>query len=234
MSMFIHTYVYICVCIFICQYTYMVSIDGHMHLCDSSSRQFRIVLKPLEHILTISISIFVQTSSKQTFRMFTSSSRHLCPSGVSSHPPSGISAQAPGPGRSITWFKRLYLRTRLSRCQNNWDRKIGKSKTFKPASFDQVHIKHKRQSNSIKFTRFFRSMTVRDFSPFLPPPVAAVPSQEAFLYQTEEPKKNQQSGRSTDCGGQGKIFSQNMRIYIYNYIYILNMPVLQWPVHLLC
>lgn len=97
----------------------------------------------------------------------------------------------------------------------------GKSKTFKPASFDQVHmIKHKRQSNSIKFTRFFRSMTVRDFSPFLPPPVAAVPSQEAFLYQTEEPKKNQQSGRSTDCGGQGKIFSQNKRTNIYNYIYI--------------
>ena len=187
----------------------MVSIDGHMHLCDSSSRQFRIVLKPLEHILTISISIFVHLQSK-----LSGSSRHLCPSGVSSRPPSGISAQAPGPGRSITWFKGLYLSTRLSRCQNNWDRKIGKSKTFKPASFDQVHIKHKRQSNSIKFTRFFRSMTVRDFSPFLPPPVAAVPSQEAFLCQTEEPKKNQQSGRSTDCGGQGKIFSQNMRIYI--------------------
>ena len=221
MFMFIHIYIYVYeyARIFICQYTYMVSIDGHMHLCDSSSRQFRIVLKPLEHILTMwlyqYLSLFKHRQSKLSIRcsnvIFTSSVSFWCFFSSSKRHLSSSSWT-----RSLHLIQcRLYLLTRLG---DSVDVKIGtgKSKTFQPASFEQVHmIKHKRQSNSIKFTRFFRSMTVRDFSPFLPPPVAAVPSQEAFLYQTEEPKKNQQSGRSTDCGGQGKIFSQNMRIYIY-------------------
>ena len=109
MFMFIHIYIYVYeyARIFICQYTYMVSIDGHMHLCDSSSRQFRIVLKPLEHILTMwlyqYLSLFKHRQSKLSIRcsnvIFTSSVSFWC----FFYPPSGISAQAPGPGRS-TWF----------------------------------------------------------------------------------------------------------------------------------
>ena len=198
----------------------MVSIDGHMHLCDSSSRQFRIVLKPLEHILTMwlyqYLSLFKHLQSKLFFQnMFTSSSRHLCPSGVSSHPPSGISAQAPGPGRWVAPLDSKGSTCAPDSVTQSMSKKLGQENLQALTKCIWSSTKeYKRQSNSIKFTRFFRSMTVRDFSPFLPPPVAAVPSQEAFLYQTEEPKKNQQSGRSTDCGGQGKIFHK-ICVYIY-------------------